>query len=438
MLQDPLSNEALDELFQVSLKYENRIAKRESAVLEFKESYSPANMAQYFKAMASFANNSGGYIIFGIGDSPRELIGLSNASLKKFEGIKIEVFTKNLLDYFSPEIKWDLCTYMFRDQAYGVIYTYELNAKPCICKKTTDSKDKSSLKEEDIYYRYSGRSERIKYEQLNEIITDRVQAQDKKWFTMFNSIAKIGIDEANVLSLKDRTINTSKGRVVIDQNVIDKLSFIKEGEFNEVKGKPTLRLIGDIEAIEKGKYVFQQFTKRVVKAIEPNNIVLDFLRQENVDNPTEYIKRICSATTGFFPCYYYIYLAEISKDEALELIEKTTARGNAKRKLVERLSNMTSEYVPLKKTNTQASQYKHMYRDGWINENIEENIEHLGYCMQALRSLTHKEILEHREYILKKMEEIYLALYELSDSTGANEIRRALCRIDEALFAEMN
>ena len=79
-----------------------------------------------------------------------------------------------------------------------------------------------------------------------------------------------------------------------------------------------------------------------------------------------------------------------------------------------------------------------MYRDGWINENIEENIEHLGYCMQALRSLTHKEILEHREYILKKMEEIYLALYELSDSTGANEIRRALCRIDEALFAEMN
>ncbi len=38
--------------------------------MEFKESYNHGSMAQYFKAMDSFANNSAGYILFGVGDRP--------------------------------------------------------------------------------------------------------------------------------------------------------------------------------------------------------------------------------------------------------------------------------------------------------------------------------------------------------------------------------
>ena len=34
------------------------------------------------KTMAAFANNSGGYIVFGISDSPRTAKGLSEKSLK--------------------------------------------------------------------------------------------------------------------------------------------------------------------------------------------------------------------------------------------------------------------------------------------------------------------------------------------------------------------
>src|SRR5574344_460428 len=43
----------------------------------------------------------------------------------------------------------------------------QLKKKPCICKKTYDNPDtKYSLKEGDIYFRYGGRSEKIKYEEL--------------------------------------------------------------------------------------------------------------------------------------------------------------------------------------------------------------------------------------------------------------------------------
>ena len=122
---NPLSLEYLTGLFRTSTKNPNRIVNREGTTLEFKETYNHANMAQYFKTIASFANNTGGYIIFGIGDKPRELKGLQGKSLQQFESLKVEEFTKNLLDYFSPEIKWDHCTFEFKEKSYGVIYIYQ-------------------------------------------------------------------------------------------------------------------------------------------------------------------------------------------------------------------------------------------------------------------------------------------------------------------------
>lgn len=86
----PLSRENLNSLFRTSPKNPNRVIKREDSNVEFKESYNHGSMASYFKTIASFANKSGGYIIFGIGDSPRDLIGLNSKSLKQFEELKVE------------------------------------------------------------------------------------------------------------------------------------------------------------------------------------------------------------------------------------------------------------------------------------------------------------------------------------------------------------
>lgn len=169
----PLSLEVLTGIFRTSPKDPSRIINREGTTIEFKESYNHGNMAQYFKAMASFANNIGGYILFGVGDKPRRLLGLKDKSLSQFEELKVEEFTKALLDYFSPEIKWDHCTFEFRDMSFGVIYVYPLMQKPCICKKHYDAQNaKYSLKEGDIYYRYGGRSERIRYAELAAIIDE--------------------------------------------------------------------------------------------------------------------------------------------------------------------------------------------------------------------------------------------------------------------------
>ena len=78
------------------------IKSRESNTVEFKESYHKSNAPKYAKIMASFSNNRGGYIIFGITDKQRRVKGLSNNS---FENLSQEGFTDVLNSLFSPSIE---------------------------------------------------------------------------------------------------------------------------------------------------------------------------------------------------------------------------------------------------------------------------------------------------------------------------------------------
>lgn len=106
--------------------------------------------------------------------------------------MKVEEFTKNLCDYFSPEIEWEHCTFEFKNLSFGVIYTYPPRTKPSICKKIYDAQNtKYSLKEGDIYYRYGGRSERIHYEELNAIMEDVCKAEEAQWLSFIKNASKI-------------------------------------------------------------------------------------------------------------------------------------------------------------------------------------------------------------------------------------------------------
>jgi hypothetical protein len=55
---------------------------REGQELEFKEQFNLAGLADYFRDFAAFANNKGGYLVFGVKDSPRIPIGLAPSSLE--------------------------------------------------------------------------------------------------------------------------------------------------------------------------------------------------------------------------------------------------------------------------------------------------------------------------------------------------------------------
>lgn len=266
--ENPLSLAILTGIFRTSPQDPSRIINREGTTIEFKESYSHGNMAQYFKTMASFANNAGGYILFGVGDKPRRLLGLKDKSLLKFEELKVEEFTKALSEYFSPEIKWDHCTFEFRDMSFGVIYVYPIIRKPCICKKHYDAQNpKYSLKEGDIYYRYGGRSERIHYTELAAIIDESRKNEERQWLEFAKKAARIGVENAALLDLNTGNLSGTGGSVVLDASLLQKVAFIQEGKFVETGGTPTLRLIGDITELSSGRIIVAESSKKLSKQL---------------------------------------------------------------------------------------------------------------------------------------------------------------------------
>ena len=164
-------------IFYENNKNAGYIGSRESTTLEFKETFSFGNLSKYAKTMASFANNDGGYIIFGIGDNPRKIIGLKG---NQFDAIDTAKLTETLNDIFVPEIAWELTSFVWKDKTFGIIYTRSQLDKPVIAKKNSDD-----IKEGDIYYRYHGRNERIKYSELSKIINGKLEIERNSWKKIF-------------------------------------------------------------------------------------------------------------------------------------------------------------------------------------------------------------------------------------------------------------
>lgn len=415
-----------------------RIINREGTNIEFKESYNHVSMAQYFKAIAAFANNSGGYILFGVGDKPRRLLGLNGKSLKQFEEIQVDEFTNNLREYFSPEIKWDHCTFEFRDKSFGVIYVQKLARKPCICKKHyDDTNPKYSLKEGDIYYRYGGRSERIRYEELQEIIEESRKNEERQWLDFAKKAVRIGVSNAALLDLNTGSLCGTGGTVVLDEELLKKVAFIKEGAFVETGGMPTLRVIGDITEISTGKVVVTETTRKIVRSIEPSDIVQAFLTDEIVEEPLEYLKRICSASSANYPVYFFIQQANISITDAISIVKDSIARGCAKNKLIERLEGkvITVKKAPIKASS--ASECREVYRNYWLTENVPKDLENIARCIEVVLYLTDTEIREHQQYIRAEMNELFTKYYESASTLLASYMRTAICWIDECLYFDI-
>ena len=436
---EPLDENELVKIFKTSVKYPNRLIKREDKNHEFKQSFNMANAAMYLKTIAAFANNEGGYIIFGVQDSPHVMLGLNEKALTNFSSLPVEQFTQIIRDYFAPDIEWSNCVYEYKSLSFGVIYVYPAKVKPVICKKNYDSptNQKYALKESDIYYRYGGRTEKVKYPELQRLIDEKRAKEERQWVQFLMNVAHIGVENACIMDISKGEISGAGGKIVIDEELLKKISFIKEGEFVEKGGSPTLRLVGDVSTIETGKMIVGA-TKKVIKAIEQTDIVESFLKKEEVDNPIDYIKRICSSTSGNLPFYYYLKMCGKSREDIINEIEALTVRGAAKKTLIARLKGeKTLQQWCFPNTETEASKKRKAKVQLWMSENIPNSLSaenDLKNCIEALLFLNANQIQEHEQYIKRRLLELYKLFYESSSIAIAQVFRTAICYLDEMLY----
>jgi len=239
-MSDFKNSDDYKKIFSFHNSISDRIISRESSKLEFKESFNWNSRDKYAKSMAAFSNTKGGFIIFGIKDNPRDLVGLRNDNFENLDEAKI---TEYLNTVFSIEIVFEKITVTVNSKNIGILRVHQLDTKPVVCVKND-----GDLKEAEIYYRYNARSQKIRYAELN-ILFDAVREKERKsWMEHFEKISKIGSANAAVMNLISGEVDGEGGKILIDKKLVSKLKFINEGSFKE-GGRPVLRLIGDVKPV---------------------------------------------------------------------------------------------------------------------------------------------------------------------------------------------
>lgn len=427
----PFSQEDMNDIFKISPVDPERIISRESSNLEFKESFGWASLPKYLKTSAAYANAKGGYIVFGIANKPHNLCGLSGVNLKLFEDIDPEKMSRNFNEHFAPEIEWMIQEYELRGKVFGLLYIHETKDKPVVCTKDAGR----DLKEGDIYYRYRGRSERIKYPELRAILESKRETEQRLWMQHLANIARIGVREAGIFDLHTGSVTGSGGSFLIDESLLSQLSFIKEGEFSEVKGKPALKLIGHVEPL--AGTAISTSKKQIVKTkgIRTADIVLSALNQEKVPEPDEYIKQICFESTAFLPIYYFIKQSGMTLDKTVEMLDRVVSRSITRGRLIDRLKSRKTQNLEIPNGNTSTAIKKRRYAvrlcDRQVKLDLDE--EDVVYCLQAIRGLSVKEVESNSEYIRKLLRIWFNKHYASAKGPLADNLRRAICWVDEAL-----
>jgi hypothetical protein len=295
-----IDEDHIKELLRLKDKY---LYHREGQELEFKEQFNLAGLADYFRDFAAFANNLGGYLIFGVKDSPRIPVGLSNSSFEQFDKVDPQKITGFLLDIFSSDILWEQSTIIIKGKNFGVWRVYPAHTKPIIAKKD-EGKDQI-IKNGEIYYRYAGRTQKIQFAELENIINHRVEQNNYQWLDLMKKIGHAGPQNAAILDTEKSLIEKEDSRIlVLDEDLAQKLKFIKEGQFVEKGGASTLRLIGDVVPVNKVEVIKKVKENLIrsyplaamdllgeVKKIIPNansNAVWDIIRDNGLKENTDY------------------------------------------------------------------------------------------------------------------------------------------------------
>ena len=315
---------------KISSVDESLIVNRESTVLEFKRKFDLGSASKYARTLAAFANNKGGYIVFGVENAPRVLRGINP---RRFQDVDPAKLTAVLNDFFSPEIIWEIGQFEYHGVTLGYIYGFEAYDKPIIATKSK----LPEIRESAVYYRYRANTTFIKYAELNKIIEERLERDRKAWLHHLESIGRVGPTNVGIVDTIEGKLFTGGTSLMLSETLTRQLRFIREGRFVDTDGDPTLRLIGDVKSLSGATTEVP-----IPVGIHYDDVVTTFLSQMNIskDEALSYFRECAFMNSFYTPIYYYISNAGLSIEDAEKVLQGTdTPYRSVKNKLLRRIRN---------------------------------------------------------------------------------------------------
>lgn len=241
---DPLREEVLRALFPRAKGKTDNLDVTETDHIECKETFGGQHwINNCIKAIVAFSNNKGGYIAFGIKDNTWDIVGIDrNAFVKLDRRVLNQAIRSNL----SCGVDFDTAILEFGIKTVGIMYVHPAKIKPVMFIKQNSI---ASATEGHIYYRYQGENRLIGPTELQHLIEERIRTLSETILTKhLQNILSNGIENSAILNLDTGEVDGKGGSFVIDETLLPKLNFVKEGEFVEKSGAPALKLVGEIRS----------------------------------------------------------------------------------------------------------------------------------------------------------------------------------------------
>ena len=402
-----------------------RFTAGESDEHECKLSFGTKYLANWIKAVAALANNRGGYVLFGVHDkeTPAEgkadlsyaVVGLSSKEFAEADPADLSKHLKSALDP-TPRIR--IATIVIGGKTVGVIHVDQHGSRPVIATKQVGDQ----IREGDILFRYPGQSNRIKYSDLRGILDQREAQAREQILPLVQRLLELGPNRAMVADLEVGALSDGSRKIMIDKDLVDRIKFIKEGEFDEKDGAPTLCLVGNVEAAVS-ETVYQR------GAVTQEDILRDFLNQTTPYDPKEYIRAAVEGARGnWIPVNYFAAKAGLGRKALATLINGTSASAARKKVFLDRVAGkVTAFQKPIGKPLKLLSEI-----ESGVIPAATDALD-AGKVGSAVSGLAARPTVGLQP-LLDMLKHCVEAAKQQANGTSTSLIRRAVCRVDELFF----
>ncbi|MBR0730461.1 hypothetical protein JQ582_41775 [Bradyrhizobium japonicum] len=279
-----------------------------------------------------------------------------------------------------------------------------------------------------IYFRYVGETRLIKPGELRQIIAGREQRAIAEFSARMGRVA---IGKEATIDLDSGEVAGTSGKFVIDKALLPNIQFVREGDFSQTTGAPALRLIGDVESVSEAE---RERTRVIRENVTPDAVVRNFLRNEKVAEPMQYIHFQAHAQRKWFPVWFYVDQTKLTVNGVVEDLRGQVATYPSSRDaLVNRLAGKDAAF---RQSTGKAEALRAKLVRGEITAptDIDQDVV-FAAAVQALPTTVKPKDLETiRKTLLHCLDRAQGADARSSNRRGS--IYRAACRLDELLYAK--
>lgn len=303
-----------------------RLVGGETDEVECKREVDVRKLAPVVRAIAGMANNKGGWVLLGVEDKSSIVVGLPTDDFEKLDLVKI---TNAVKTHLTPTPSFTKGTVEVGGMSVGFVTVEPCANRPVIVQRVGDRMEDGA-----ILFRYPAQTDTIRSGELRALLEDRDARRFRELADATLRIAEIGVARAAILNTDDGNLELDGGRhLVLDPALLDQIKFIREGEFDEVSGTPTLKVVGEIATGGGAR-----------RLITDQDILRNFLDQETVLQPLEYIRFAVAGTTrSWTPLFYFARQASLTAAELTGFVEGvSTTRTRHKAEVVDRTRGLRS------------------------------------------------------------------------------------------------